>query len=274
MKKISFIIIPPGQSSWNFDLSFRTIWFIVGVLSLLLVISVLAVVSLGFLAQQIHQVRLLERENQKLLLEREKIEVLQTELSRSQNKLNQLLALVGIDSTMTTASGEPASAPLLAGMGLMNQNSGMGTMNNQFSTQELNSALLKAKNAQKSMPSIWPTKGIVSQKFHWGDGYGKKHPGLDIATAEGTPIAATADGQVVLADWDNALGFTVMIDHQNGYSTLYGHNSRLLVSNGAIVTKGQTIALSGNTGRSSAPHLHYEVRKMGTPLDPVDFLTN
>jgi murein DD-endopeptidase MepM/ murein hydrolase activator NlpD len=102
--------------------------------------------------------------------------------------------------------------------------------------------------------------------------FGTQHPGVDFAAKTGTDVKATADGKVILVGWDDIYGKLVALDHENGYTTYYGHNSKILVNPGDVVRRGQVIALSGNTGRSSAPHLHYEIRKDDVPVDPQTFL--
>jgi murein DD-endopeptidase MepM/ murein hydrolase activator NlpD len=125
-------------------------------------------------------------------------------------------------------------------------------------------------------PSIWPVNGVVTSGFSWrnspwGDG-NELHQGLDIANSLGTPIVATADGQVVQSEWAGDYGNVVQIDHGNGIATVYGHNSSILVKVGQSVRKGQVISLLGSTGKSTGPHVHYEVRVNGTPVDPIRFL--
>lgn len=125
-------------------------------------------------------------------------------------------------------------------------------------------------------PSIWPTSGEVTSGFGWrnspwGDG-SELHPGIDIANSMGTPIFATADGVVVQCGWSGGYGNIVQIDHGNGIETIYGHNSRIVVNPGQSVKKGQVISYLGSTGRSTGPHVHYEVRVNGTAVDPIRFL--
>lgn len=98
------------------------------------------------------------------------------------------------------------------------------------------------------------------------------HEGVDLAAEYGTKVRATAAGVVSFADWEEGYGYMVKINHDYGYETCYGHNSRLLVYAGETVKKGQVISLSGNTGESTGPHLHYEVRINGKPVNPVPFL--
>jgi Membrane proteins related to metalloendopeptidases len=97
----------------------------------------------------------------------------------------------------------------------------------------------------------------------------KLHTGIDIGAAAGTAVLAANNGNVIKAGWNNSYGNVVMIDHGGGIVTLYAHNSKLLVSTGDVVTKGQTIALVGSTGDATGPHIHFEVRVNGEYKDPM-----
>ncbi|TDT63248.1 peptidoglycan DD-metalloendopeptidase family protein [Fonticella tunisiensis] len=116
----------------------------------------------------------------------------------------------------------------------------------------------------------WPSRGQISSGF--GRRWGRLHTGVDIRTPVGTPVAAADSGTVTFAGWNGSYGYLVKISHGNGYETLYAHNSKLLVSPGQMVSKGQKISLSGNTGRSTGPHVHFEVRKNGVPQNPLSYL--
>jgi murein DD-endopeptidase MepM/ murein hydrolase activator NlpD len=94
------------------------------------------------------------------------------------------------------------------------------------------------------------------------------HSGIDIGAMYGTAIYATASGKVIYSGWYGGYGNAVVIDHGGGYSSLYGHCSTLYVSNGQTVRQGATIASVGSTGMSTGPHLHFEVRQRGIPIDP------
>lgn len=126
-------------------------------------------------------------------------------------------------------------------------------------------------------PFRWPVdvKPIITSGFGPRVFMGKKefHTGLDIGVWYKTPVKATKAGKVVFAGWKTGYGLTVEIAHEMGYSTLYAHNSHLLVKRGEEVKEGQVIALSGDTGRTEGPHLHYEIRLNGKPLDPLVFLS-
>lgn len=116
-----------------------------------------------------------------------------------------------------------------------------------------------------------PTRGTISSPF--GQRWGKMHSGMDIAARIGEPILAADGGMVKYAEHNNGgYGYMVDIDHGNGYLTRYAHCSKLYVSKGDKVNKGDVIAAVGNTGRSTGPHLHFEVRKDGLPKDPQGYL--
>jgi murein DD-endopeptidase MepM/ murein hydrolase activator NlpD len=129
-----------------------------------------------------------------------------------------------------------------------------------------------------AIPSVQPVEklqftsnfGIRSDPFR---GTAAMHAGVDIPGPIGTPIYATADGIVSHSGWQGGYGNLVEINHGKGIATRYGHLSKLLVADGAKVTRGQLIALMGSTGRSTGSHLHYEVRMDGHAVNPVPFLT-
>jgi murein DD-endopeptidase MepM/ murein hydrolase activator NlpD len=98
------------------------------------------------------------------------------------------------------------------------------------------------------------------------------HEGIDIAVPEGTTVVAAAAGTVIHAGWLGGYGNLVVVDHGNGLATAYAHNSGYAVSVGQSVGQGQVIAYSGNTGNSSGPHVHFEVRANGTAVDPLGYL--
>ncbi len=121
-----------------------------------------------------------------------------------------------------------------------------------------------------------PVPGIITSPFgprrHPIFGSTASHPGLDMAARTGDPIAAVADGVVISARWMNGYGNVVIISHGGGFSTVYAHQSKLLVKVGEQVSGGQTIGLVGSTGWSTGPHLHFEIRINGDPVDPLPYL--
>jgi murein DD-endopeptidase MepM/ murein hydrolase activator NlpD len=109
-------------------------------------------------------------------------------------------------------------------------------------------------------------------RIHPIDGVERFHYGLDLAAAEGESICAFADGEVVAAEYDDGYGNYIVLRHDDIYETVYAHCSQLLVGPGEHVTAGQRIALAGHTGAATGPHLHFELRESGTPIDPETFL--
>jgi len=117
---------------------------------------------------------------------------------------------------------------------------------------------------------IWPVNGPVTSGF--GMRWARMHEGIDIGVGYGTPIHAAAAGRVVYAGWMSGYGNLVAIDHGRGISTAYGHQSSIAVSVGEVVAQGQTIGFVGCTGHCFGPHLHFEVRINGSPVDPLGYL--
>lgn len=144
------------------------------------------------------------------------------------------------------------------------------------SCEEIFDYIRYQKSLYRATPLIWPTKGEVVSPF------GKrKHPiylvehfhtGIDIANQKGTPVVATADGRVKFAGWQEGYGKAIVIEHNHGYVTIYGHLSSIKVKVGQNVTRGEVIGLMGDTGTATGPHLHYEVWKDNKLCNPVKFL--
>jgi murein DD-endopeptidase MepM/ murein hydrolase activator NlpD len=126
-------------------------------------------------------------------------------------------------------------------------------------------------------PKAWPLVGPITSGFGYrvlpSTGYLEFHQGIDIGAWYGTPVLATKAGKVVFAGWRPGLGWTVVLEHEMGFTTVYGHNSWYFVDPGDMVQEGQKIALSGDSGRSTGPHLHYEIHLNDVPVDPMIYLT-
>lgn len=127
-----------------------------------------------------------------------------------------------------------------------------------------------------SLPTQWPTWGTISSAFGGRkdpfNNSSRFHTGLDIAAPYGRDISAAGSGTVTLAQRTSVYGNTVIIDHGHGFSTMYGHTSKILVKQGQVVKKGQVIARVGSSGRSTGAHLHFEVRINGTSVNPLNYL--
>lgn len=144
------------------------------------------------------------------------------------------------------------------------------------SLSELADFLEGQKLRMGSTPSMWPTNGWISSRYGYRispfTGRRVFHEGLDVASRVGAPIRATAAGTVIFSGRKNGYGKVVIINHGFGYMTKYAHNSNNLVSVGQKVMKGDRIAQVGNSGRSTGPHVHYEVLVNGVPVNPLKFI--
>jgi murein DD-endopeptidase MepM/ murein hydrolase activator NlpD len=117
---------------------------------------------------------------------------------------------------------------------------------------------------------MWPVQGPITSPF--GMRWGRMHEGIDIGASYGTPIHAAGSGTVIYSGWMSGYGNLVVIDHGRGLATAYGHQSAIAAGNGQSVAQGQTIGYVGCTGHCFGPHLHFEVRVNGQPVDPLGYL--
>ncbi len=141
---------------------------------------------------------------------------------------------------------------------------------------ELWEMLSDRQSLLSATPYIKPARGPIGSRFGYRidpiNGKQKMHAGVDIVAAPGTPVRAPADGVVSFAGWDEQFGKLVSIDHGYGVLTRYAHNSQIYVQVGQKVSKFDVISATGNTGRSTGPHLHYEVRVNGIPVNPINYI--
>ncbi|RLD15945.1 MAG: M23 family peptidase, partial [Caldiserica bacterium] len=148
--------------------------------------------------------------------------------------------------------------------------------NVEMSLSALKEALKEYNDILDHTPNIWPVIGPIESDFGWRTHPVYKtpdyHTGVDIDAIEGTPVRAAASGVVTLSGWNGGYGIEVEIVHRKGLSTVYGHLLKSLVKPGQKVKKGEIIGYVGMTGVATGPHLHYEVRVNGLPVDPMPYL--
>lgn len=184
-----------------------------------------------------------------------------------------------VDARRQEAEDEAASQQAL----LDDVNAQIAYLEKEKAAEERDQAQIKrqieaAQSKTGTKPSIlqWPVYGRISSPFGWRVhpifGTKKFHTGIDIAASYGTPIKAAASGRVILAQTYGGYGNATAIDHGGGLVTLYGHQSRIIVKVGQKVDAGQVIGYVGCTGYCTGPHLHFEVREDGTPVDPLKYL--
>ncbi len=191
----------------------------------------------------------LQEENERLLKYQYKVQLLEKNLNETRDIVTRLISLAGVDIKFPEM---PDDSTLFASL----DEAGMA-------------AVARAAGSDLSVPSGLPVKGFITQDFILEDST-HYHPGIDIACAEGTPVLATGTGEVVMTGFDDIYGNIVVIKHNDSITTLYGHNKEVLVEPGEKVLPGSRIALSGNTGKSTAPHVHYEIRINDEPINPME----
>lgn len=144
--------------------------------------------------------------------------------------------------------------------------------------EELFSMVKSNQGILEAMPSMLPTNGWISSGFgprlSQFTGREEEHLGVDISCLAGTPVAAPAPGRVIFAGWDDSYGWTVILSHGFGLTTRYSHmkNASVKIKPGQAVARGETIGEVGSTGRTTGPHLHYEVRLSGVPVNPMRYI--
>ncbi len=212
---------------------------------------------------------------------KEELETQEAQLQRQQSRLVSLRKAIE-EQTRELRSAESEQAKLLKRVQTERETYERWLREWEEESREIAALLRRLQSAQRNRPRpiptwtgpfIRPVNGPIVSGF----GYRvhpifkrvKFHYGVDISAPTGTPIHAAADGVVVFAGWRRAYGNTVIVDHGNGIATLYAHCSRVLVSEGEVVKQGQVIALVGSTGLSTGPHLHFEVRRYGEPINPL-----
>jgi len=196
-----------------------------------------------------------------------------------QNAMDKLPAIVK-NRALGGSPGSAALAAITPGLGSPEDTFGLlrDLLQGIESRLRLVSSGVDRRNAlAAATPSLWPTHGWLSSgtggRTDPFTGEADFHPGLDISADRGTPVYATADGVVTQAAYNGAYGNLIVIDHQFGVETRYGHLSAFRTQRGQAVKRGDLIGLVGSTGRATGPHLHYEVRVNGRILNPMQFLT-
>lgn len=269
-RQLSVLIIPDdGSRTQEFKLAYRLIR---GVLLGELLLFVFVILGGVFYWRSLYweaEVLRLTRENQGLRTEMRQVGELAESVSRMKQADRQLRAMLSpaINLPNPPAGSAPIEPPKLP----------TSLEEGAFSrTVSQTAKQMLSTTDTRLIPDAWPVgrfDGLVTQEFVPSSGTVQiGHSGIDIAAAEGAIVSATADGRVVFAGEDETLGLIVSIDHFGAYLTRYGHNSALLLRTGDAVRKGQPIALVGNTGLSSGPHLHYEIWQQGVARNPRDFL--
>jgi len=300
-QEFTIMIIPHGQDEpYAFRLSQRWVQWAGIALIVLLISSISLVYSLRQTKLQLAAYHGLLAENRQqqehiLFLARQTTE-LQEQLAEIQaldNSIRTMMRLAPASATAAvTRPTESVSAARDARLSLVSRGTSLAAtiLRTQQNIEEIKEAIPETEDSLQDLerkvelqrrreaatPALWPTSGNVTSGFGrrrspFGGAW-EHHEGVDIAVPRGTPVFAAAGGVVRVAGWNGGYGNAVFIDHGFGMSTVYAHLHRISVRVGQQVTTGQQIGLVGSTGRSTAPHLHYEVRVNGQAVNPMRFL--
>lgn len=249
-KYVTVMFIPDGtESRHGFRIRQWLLKLIVASIALILLGIVVFFAFYGKVLTQAARADRLAKENERLLRYQHKVQLLQDNLEQTREIVSRLIELAGIDYEFPEF---PDDSTIFASL----DNKGRAVISRRLADD-------------LTFPSGLPIQGFISQDFEIED-ENRYHPGVDIACAEGTTVLATAAGEVVFAGYDSTYGYMIVLKHNDSVITLYGHNCELLVESGARVLAGGRIALSGSTGKSTAPHLHYEIRINDLPINPLE----
>jgi murein DD-endopeptidase MepM/ murein hydrolase activator NlpD len=246
-RSLTVMIVPDGaHESKSIRLSYRSLRVLAAATAVVALALTVMAGSWWYLAARAGRVSELEREVEVMTRDRERVEALVHRLETIENQYGQIRGLFG------EAPTDPLSDVWLPPTGARRGGTGQAR-----------------PEKGPTRPTVWPLteRGFVTQGLH--EGIEGDHPGLDVAVPSDSYIRASGGGTVIDVGDDAVYGRFVVIDHGGGYATLYGHASTTLVTLGESVRERQVIALSGSTGRSTGPHLHFEVLVDGEPVDPL-----
>ncbi|MEW5924835.1 MAG: M23 family metallopeptidase [Candidatus Zixiibacteriota bacterium] len=251
-KYYNLMIVPDGVEN-PFGIRIRAWLFKTGIViaALLVVGLILFFTFYGKIVVRAALATRLEQENESLKRYKYKVSLLEERMNEAREVVNRISKLAGVEVELAEI---PPDSVIFA------------EIDNPQPAVMTRSVL-----SGFGVPEGLPLQGYMTRGFN--ESTEDYHPGVDIAVAEATAVLATASGKVTFAGEDSTYGLTVIIEHDNGISTLYGHNSELLVEEGQDVLVGGRIALSGNTGKSTAPHLHYEIRENDIPINPLIYIS-
>ena len=243
----TLLLLPDGGGKTRrLHLRGSRVRFLYGIGLVVCLLGVGFLVSWWYLAAQAYEATALRAEVEELRSERLQVGLLAQQLSEVEEEYERLRGMLGAGG-----SGSPEGGPALpASFGALDDGGAGG-------------------DADDGRPTAWPLTepGFITQPLI--EGPEEDHPGLDIAMPTGSYIRAAGPGRVKEVGDDPVYGRFVLLEHSEGYQTLYGHASVLVVEPGDQVRRREVIALTGSTGQSTAPHLHFEVRQNGEPVDPL-----
>lgn len=277
--KVSILVVPENKgASLSFKVSTLVLRLILVLVVALAFFFVVMLISWGTLYRKASIYDRLAEENAELIKEHNRVVELQKRVEQLQQLGDQIRQALGAQPPISGADLRRPSPELLnqANQPLTSGSPrGLTDAQSASPAERLPTYPLSDQGILKDqdIPSLWPVQGYVSRSFELDPvAPTRSHNGVDLVAAEGTVIKATASGVVVWSGWSSVYGNLVVLAHAGGYFSAYGHCQVVLVSVRDLVERGAPIALLGNTGQSSAPHLHFEIWHGNTALDPADLL--
>jgi murein DD-endopeptidase MepM/ murein hydrolase activator NlpD len=269
-KNYSIIIAPSdGSRSYHLQVSRRTVAVSGAALFVILAVLVFFVATYGSLARKMRRWEDLETRCAVLEQEAARVGALEEELERLREMDRRVRSLMGLPEPAAKPEGADGEAAATG-----DSASGVEAVDlpDAMVPDEPIRAGLEEKLRSRKNALRWPVDGFVSSSFGEARAEGGVHAGIDIAAPRNTSVEVPLGGKVIDAGRHPVYGNVAVVEHGNGLVTVYGHNARILVREGQRLREGDTLALVGNTGQSSAPHLHFEVRKDGYAVDPLFLL--
>ncbi|MCF7810741.1 M23 family metallopeptidase [bacterium] len=268
-RRLNILIVPEeGGNPKRYNLSvfwLKTAAWATGILLLLIIAGAVTYSGLAKRALDFDQ---LSAENERLTMENTRIIRVAREVDQSRQILAQIIRSLGghlelgrtvdIDTVMSMAD--------VADRGFITSDDDLLFGNDNYAVERI---------MAYGLPTCMPVQGFISQEFYQDYLFPEhSHRGIDIAAKSGVPIKAAAAGRVTFSEWTPHFGWCILLVHSNGYITFYGHNQLNLKKVDDEVARGEPIALLGTSGRSSAPHLHFEIWKDGVAVNPIEFIQN
>lgn len=249
-EKYTILILPDNEANGR---SISITATTVNILKLLLLVLLAAIILFStYYLPKAMEYQAIKRENDYLLSERQEVAGLLKNAKRIDEINHFIESTLGSHYNLAKATGDTAA---------------LSEDNWELSPFETMGLL-------DDLPTYLPIKGFVNAGFQVREGlFSQDHLGIDLSSIEDRVVKAAGRGYVIFADWTYRFGNTIIIDHGNGYLTVYGHNEQNLVSQRQVVDRAEPIAIMGNTGISDGAHLHFELWHEGVPLDPATFIT-
>lgn len=248
-KYVTVMLVPDGtESRRQWRIPNWVLRLVVGSVIFVLVGIVVFFALYGKVLSRAAMTEKLQAENESLRRYRYKVQLLEENLMQARTIVSKLTRMAGVDFEFPEMPDDSSIFSQLDGAGV--------------------AIVARSAGGDYSTPEGMPIEGFVTQQYDVeGDHY---HPGIDIACAVGTPVLATGSAVAEYIGYDSLYGNMMVLRHNDSVTTVYGHLEKTLVDVGQPILVGSRIALSGNTGQSTAPHLHYEIRIYDEPINPLD----